>query len=377
MSPHTSRPMKTLMVSTSYPTDESDWKGLFILRLTEALARRHDVDLRLWSPPGPLPGNARLDVTADEQGWLLELMATGGIAHLIRTRRVAGGLAAAKLLYFLRRVFRRNQDVAIYHVNWLQNALALPANRRPVLLTALGTDMQLLHLPGVKALLRRVLSNRKGAICPNAEWMVAPLQAAFGDIARIQYVPFGVDPRWFKIQRQAPGSEPRRWLVVSRLTQDKLGPLFEWCRPHFEPGQRELHLLGPMQEQVEVPSWVHYHGPATPDQLANHWFPRSSGLITLSRHAEGRPQVMLEAMAAGLPIVASGIPAHVDLLEGGQTGWICADQPAFAAAIDASERDAGTAIGEKARAWVRREIGTWDDCAARYVSLYEGLTRQT
>ncbi|MGO4222600.1 glycosyltransferase family 4 protein [Lysobacter sp. TAF61] len=369
--------MKALMVSTSYPTDDSDWKGLFIRRLAEALARRREIDLRLWSPPGPLPGNSRLDLTPDEQRWLLKLMADGGIAHLMRTSRVAGGIAAAQLLYYLRRVFRRNQDVDVYHVNWLQNALALPANRRPALLTALGTDMQLLRLPGVKALLRRALRNRKAAICPNAEWMVEPLSAAFGDVARIQYVPFGVDPRWFQIQRQPPDAEPRRWLVVSRLTQNKLGPLFDWCRPHFESGQRELHLLGPMQEQVEVPSWVHYHGPATPDQLANRWFPQSSGLITLSRHAEGRPQVMLEAMAAGLPIVASGIAAHEDFLKHGQTGWICADPDAFADAIGASEGDAGTAIGENARTWVRNEIGTWDDCAQRYVSLYEGLTRET
>lgn len=369
--------MKALMVSTSYPSDESDWKGLFIRRLAEGLARCDDVELRLWSPPGPVPANAQFALTSGERRWLEQLMAEGGIAHLVRTRPIAGAMAATRLLGHLHGAFRRNQDVSIYHVNWLQNALALPANGRPVLLTALGTDMQFLRLPGVTALLRRALRSREVAICPNAEWMVEPLTAAFGDVARIRCVPFGVDPRWFQIQPRQSDAGPKRWLVVSRLTADKLGPLFEWCRPLFEATHRELHLLGPMQEQIEVPSWVHYHGPATPDQLANHWFTQASGLITLSRHAEGRPQVMLEAMAAGLPIVASAIAAHEDLLGHGQTGWVCPDQLAFAGAVDAAEGDRGIAIGENARAWARSEIGTWDDCANRYVSLYRVLTRQT
>ncbi len=48
-----------VMVSTSYPADLADWRGLFIRHLTDALARRADISLRLWCPPGELPANAR------------------------------------------------------------------------------------------------------------------------------------------------------------------------------------------------------------------------------------------------------------------------------------------------------------------------------
>jgi glycosyltransferase involved in cell wall biosynthesis len=362
------------MVSTSYPSDASDWKGLFIRHLVDALARRSDVCLRLWAPPGIVPDQVTLDLPAAERNWLAHLAASGGIAHLLRAKPLASVPAVANLIQYLRRVYLRNSDASVYHVNWLQNGLALPRNGRPALLSVLGTDMQLLRLPGMVTLIRHRLRGRPAVICPNAEWMVPKLDALFGEVATIQYVPFGIDPTWLALNRQT--QDIPKWLVVSRLTRDKLGPLFEWARPYFEDGNRELHLFGPMQEQIELPAWVRYHGSTTPEALAAEWFPKAAGLITLSRHAEGRPQVMLEAMASGLPIIASRIPAHEDLLRHRDTGWICDRVGDLAEALQVLEHhQMNQEIGGRARAWVKREVGTWDDCAQRYVDLYSRLLR--
>jgi hypothetical protein len=54
---------RVLMVSTSYPADLGDWRGLFIRHITDALARRDDIRLRLWSPPGEMPANATYTAT--------------------------------------------------------------------------------------------------------------------------------------------------------------------------------------------------------------------------------------------------------------------------------------------------------------------------
>jgi glycosyltransferase involved in cell wall biosynthesis len=277
---------------------------------------------------------------------------------------------------FLRRVYRRNDDADLYHVNWLQNILPMPANAKPLLVTVLGTDMQLLRLPGMRALLRRVFRNHPTVVCPNADWMVAPLQDAFGEVASIEFLPFGIDPGWFRVARNLQRA-PARWIAVTRLTRGKLGPLFPWCAPLFADGDRELHLFGPMQEGIDLPAWVHYHGPASPDTLRDDWFPIATGLITLSQHAEGRPQVMLEAMAAGLPILASDLPAHSSFLRHDETGWLCASPGTLANDIAALEDVASNArIGEAARAWAMREVGTWDDCAERYFQIYKRLMGQ-
>lgn len=368
--------MRVLMVSTSYPRDASDWRGIFMAHLASGLARNDRVKLSLWAPPGELDGRAAFATTSDEADWLSELMAKGGISHWVRTQPLAGLAAAGRLLRLLRDAYRRLLDVDVYHVNWLQCALPLPDNGKPVLITVLGNDMKLLRLPFMRTALRRVIRHHEVVICPNAQWMEAPLRVAFGDLARVVPIVFGIDPIWYAVERGLQANEPRRWLAVTRLTANKLGPLFAWSESLFREGSRELHLFGPMQENVTIPAWVHYHGPATPEQLARNWFPRAHGLITLSRHAEGRPQVMLEAMAAGLPIIASRMPAHADIVADGVTGALCDSPGAYAEALrNLEDPESNRRCGAAARAWALREIGTWDDCAGRYVDIYRQLQR--
>lgn len=371
--------MHVLLTATSYPSSDRDWQGLFIRRMLEGLSAQSEVEMSVWLPPGPLPAGIRSLLDGDEAQWLGHLASRGGIAHVLRSSPLRGFWHAAGLLSRLRRVYLRSK-ADLFHVNWLQNALPLPRDSRPALITALGTDMRWLELPGIVAALRRVMRSRHVALCPNADWMTTRLIEHFGDLARIVVVPFGVDAAWFDVERTAEVQGRQRWLCVTRLTRDKLGPLFAWAEPHFHSHpERELHLFGPRQESgLDIPPWVHFHGPVVPDTLREAWFPSATGLISLSHHAEGRPQVMLEAMAAGLPILASDIPAHRDLLQHGHSGWLCGDIDALGQGLDLIE-DASTnrAMGQRAKARARESSGTWSDCGARYARIYTDLLRAT
>jgi glycosyltransferase involved in cell wall biosynthesis len=365
--------LRVLMVSTSYPADLEDWRGLFIRHIVDALSRDSDVQLNLWAPPGEIPADSRYVANSDERDWLAQLMQAGGIAHLMRLRGLRAIGTPFRLLRMLRSLYLRNHDIDILHVNWLQNVIPLPRNETPLLVTVLGSDLALLRITGMIALIRRAFHGRRVCICPNAAWMVPRLERHFGDLARVRHVPFGIDPCWYEIERN-PVS-PSRWLCVSRLTEGKIGTLFSWGGRAFSDTNRELHLFGPMQELMMIPDWVHYHGPASPRNLCQNWFPTARGLVSLSNHAEGLPQVMLEAMAATMPIVASRISAHEDLIQQGSTGWLCDGPADFCTALEKLDDDrCNLEFGQRARAFVTGKIGTWDNCAARYAEIYRELS---
>ncbi|MBK8375589.1 MAG: glycosyltransferase family 4 protein [Sphingomonadales bacterium] len=360
------------MTSTSYPETSLDWRSRFIFNMAAALARREDVLLSLWAPPGELPANVVTVSTPADTQWLTRLSQQGGIAHLLRTR---GALAAATILTLMTRLNRayRRQPADVAHVNWLQNALPLWGTKTPALITVLGSDFGLLRLPGVKTAIRAVLRQRRAILAPNAEWMQPALEQAFGDLAEIRPIAFGVDDAWFNVVRQNSSDTARHWLAITRLTKNKIGDLFRWGDGLFDEA-RQLHLFGPMQEQVDIPPWVQYHGPTHPGDLLQRWFPEACGLITLSHHDEGRPQVMLEAMAAGLPVLASDLPAHRDMLQHRQNGWIAATRDELCQGLDWLEDPVHSqSTGKAARLWIKESMGTWDDCAGRYAAAYQSL----
>ncbi len=365
--------LKILFTATSYPADGKDWRGRFAANLIESLSNHNNIKLRVWVPPGILPLNVTNVSTASENRWLKRMMMKGGIAHILRTKGAFAAGAVLKLLLSLRHMYRRESSNDVAHVNWLQNALPLWGSSIPAVISVLGSDFGLLKFPGMIGLLRAVINQRKCIISPNADWMTPVLEKSFGDVAEIRPIPYGVDNRYFNITKNRQEDKTFKWIAVTRLTKNKIGPLFSWGNDIFVKNN-EFHLFGPKQEPLSIPGWVVYHGPVSPDELWGKWFPQCAGLITLSRHDEGRPQVMLEAMAAGLPIIASDMPAHRDVVRHRDNGWIVSNAEDLKEAITYfNDREAVNRAGESARSWVLKNIGTWNDCAGRYITAYHDV----
>jgi polysaccharide biosynthesis protein PelF len=104
-------------------------------------------------------------------------------------------------------------------------------------------------------------------------------------------------------------------------------------------------------------------------------------LLVLTSFSEGQPLVILEAGAAGIPVVSTGVGACREMIEGrgdadrrlGPGGVVTrlADSAATAAAIVLLARDPD--LRRRMGAAGRRRVATFysrDDCFARYASLY-------
>ena len=116
---------------------------------------------------------------------------------------------------------------------------------------------------------------------------------------------------------------------------------------------------------------------ARPD--AARWFAALDAYVSASR-VEGLPLALVEAMAAGLPVIASRVPGHVDTVADGDTGVLVpVDDPvAFAAAAGALLADPvrARALGAAGRTRAQHDFSV-DRMAAEVAEVYRRAAAAT
>lgn len=210
----------------------------------------------------------------------------------------------------------------------------------------------------------------------------------------------GVDTDTFApargVLRAAPGCpfEPgRHWLVgtVGRLQTVKNQPLLARAFVRTlqdNPAMREAARLvivgeGPLRAEVE-----RVLADAGMSDLA--WLPgaradvaevlRSLHLFVLPSQTEGTSCTLQEAMASGLPVVATAVGGTPDLVQEGVTGHLVPpdDEQALADAIARSFRDPDTAAlqGQAAREYALRRFAV-DTMVVQYQQLFDSRAGRT
>jgi glycosyltransferase involved in cell wall biosynthesis len=109
-----------------------------------------------------------------------------------------------------------------------------------------------------------------------------------------------------------------------------------------------------------------------------HALYRRADVFVHATRYEGSSLVTLEAMAHGLPVVATRAGGIPDKVVDGETGRLVepGDVDALAAAVNDVVMDAGAreAMGRRGRERVAARF-SWPEVAARTVALYEELCR--
>jgi glycosyltransferase involved in cell wall biosynthesis len=207
--------------------------------------------------------------------------------------------------------------------------------------------------------------------------------------SRLSIIGNGLDAARFQLPHRRWEDAPEGAQVVGivgRLIREK-GPytLLEAAARIVSQLPRTLFVFvgdGPEREELErtaaqlgLSDHVRFAGvrSAMPEVYA------SFDAFALPSFSEGMPMTVLEAMAAGLPIVATTVGAVPDLLEPAGCGLLCpsGDAAALAAALLRVLRDNALAKRLGAAAQQRLREGYSAEAMARqYLSLYEEIRRR-
>jgi len=193
-------------------------------------------------------------------------------------------------------------------------------------------------------------------IC-NAAAIREDLAHNFGvDRQRLHVIVNGVDTEFFRPDPARHNGGPPRALALARFVPDKDHDTLvrAFARVNSSLPQAELWLVGdgPLREAVGrqadallPPSSIRFF----PAQVDVRPLLHQAGLLVLSSVTEALPNVVLEAMAAGLPVVATSVGGLPEVVAHGETGLL------------APPRDPGALAQALARlladATVRAEMG--------------------
>jgi glycosyltransferase involved in cell wall biosynthesis len=296
----------------------------------------------------------------------------------------------------VRRILERER-FDLVHAHWIvPNGVvaATAVGETPLAIGLHGSDVFLAEKPGVRALARRALA-RSCLLTGCSPELVDRVRALGFPAERSRVIPYGVDVEAFSpdparrhLWRQKLGVPESASLLlgVGRMATKKGFQVLLEALPGLLAARPDAQVVlagaGDLWDRfaalaAQWPGRLHLPGRILRDTLPDLF--RAADLFVLPAvhdaqgNVDGLPNVILEAMASGLPVVASGISGIPLAVEDGRTGLLVPEKEPekLLAALLALLSDPGRAREMGAGGRRKAETGlTWDAVAARYREGY-------
>lgn len=383
---------RVLFLTTSYPLTPDAVSGVFVKRLVGSLQKLADIqvitpdDNKTISPPD---GVYSFRYAPKKK----QLMAHGfgGIPAALGQSRFNYVYAFSLVVCFFLVTLRKCTSYHILHANWsIPGVIAGVAGKitgKPVLTTLRGEDITRAKTSYLfKAMLHSCLALNRFVVCVSSD-MQADLQAMFPRFrSKIMHIPNGVDPTFAASKDKKKNHSTIQLLCIGSLIPRKNFA----CVLQAISQSRHLKIInltiagdGPERLQLEalatklgIHENVRFLGSIPPEKVANLY--QNVDIFIIPSHSEGRPNVLLEAMAAGLPILASNISGITELVEEDFSGYLFYphESDTLCILIDRliSNPANRTRLGNNARLRIQQENTCWKTTADRYHQLYQLMT---
>lgn len=386
--------MRLLVLTTSYPLSERSASGAFVARLVEQLSNNLQV---LVATPASRSGDSAPDVngvvirTFCYAPRPLQVLAhePGGIPVALRTRKWTYLLLPVFLFSMFMSCWRHGRRSHVIHANWAICGLIAGLVGKmlgiPVVTTLRGDDVTRAQKSRLdQAILRVCLRMSARVVCVSTaiEALIRKLYPEHSN--KTQVIENGVDDAFLRVSLERASNRDNALLRVitvgSLIERKNIQLLIAALQRLAEKDRVALTIIGAGPERQRLETLAHacsachieFKGEispnAIPDALAQ------ADVFVLTSRSEGRPNVILEAMAAGLPVIASNIPGVNELVDHNITGLLFtsgdADELAGHLRRLLREPHLRQQLGAAGRDAILRRQLVWRATAEKYAKLY-------
>ncbi|WP_455199858.1 glycosyltransferase family 4 protein [Kaarinaea lacus] len=393
----TNNNVSVLVVTSSFPSRQNPVSGIFIKRLVDNIPA--PVKISVLTPcasePDAFPPGTHYQLKCFRYApWKWQQLAhlPGGIPAALEKNFLMKLLVPVFLLCMFLRCVREIPRVDIIHANWSVNgficALANMVARRPLILTLRGTDISKSESSKVYNFILRFAMRFSQLITVVSDAMHQQLISQYHEMDRkITFVPNGVEHELLNIPARKIRSNQDCFqvLVIANLIKLKNVPVIIKAIANLD-GRLKIKLTvigdGPekgalqkLSRELGVARYVEFTGLVDPENIVNYL--QQSDSLVLTSSSEGKPNVVLEAFAAGLPVIASDIDGVKEMIGNNENGLLYesgSDKMLTAKLLELFRNESlYRTYSENGRKYILQNKLLWGDTGHRYATLYNSL----
>jgi glycosyltransferase involved in cell wall biosynthesis len=387
---------KVLALTTSYPSHEEDPSGVFIAKLLKAIRKRGYFVKVVAPSDGTFYGRRNVaEIETIRFGYFwprsLERLTRGGggipenMAHSLLARLQLFPMMIA--FFFVSIVQSRGADIV--YANWLGagivGALVNLFTRKPLVVSFRGDDGYLARDRYIWRILTKWVIARTAVVAPVSGELLDIIRGLGTPEGKCRLPRFGVDIDMFHPAKAKADNGPEvRLLFVGSLTQRKgLNDLLEALDDPALENVR-LTIVGEglhgsqfmeMCERLGLMDRTDWKGLLPPLEVAAVM--RSSDILCLPSYMEGRPNAVNEAMASGLPVIATRVGGIPDMAPEGKTALLfdAGNMPQLRQCLIrlVSDPELRKKMGAAGREFLVRTGVSWDSTAEEFDSIFSGI----
>lgn len=389
--------MNLLVVTTSYPSLAYPGSGIFVRRMLERLPE--DIHITVLAPDSDqhkwVSTGHRISVRTFRyapRSWQILAHRPGGIPAALKARPILWGLIPVFGLSMMAMTLVYARKADLVHAQWsvcgVVAGLASRVTGRPVVTTLRGTDVQW----GEEGFVFRLAIRMCGALNQH----VVVIGRAMADRVirwmpkrrdKVVVIPNGVGSPFSALR--VPTSSGYTVGVIGNLISGKkvdtvirafeaIAKTRHTARMLVVGDGPERHKLIALARDLGLDQQVVFTGMISPEQVPDRL--AECTVLVLASSSEGRPNVILEAMAAGVPVIASDIDGVHEMIGANERGLLfpAGDEKQLAGCMQRLMRhpELGIQLAAHAGQWLRDQGLTWDHTARCYADLYRQVVAE-
>jgi glycosyltransferase involved in cell wall biosynthesis len=338
--------LQVAVLTTSFPLEPTSTSGIFVQRLVQNLPSCIDaiVVTPCASKLASLVKITRYKTTCFKYAprtWQVLAHEPGGIPVALRRRKALILLLPVFLGAMFIACLRVSRTCNLIHANWSVNGLVAGMagiiTGTPVITTLRGADVTKAEKSKLYEIILRLCLCLSKKLIAVSEAIYNQLSNDFPEhIDKLVFLPNGVDQSFLKISHRDKSIQSKNNSALQILTIGSLIPrkgikdIIEALGLIKEQGSTfEFKIIGAGTEEDNlkqlaissgISDQVHFLGNISPQEIPHHF--AKADLFVLASYSEGRPNVILESLAAGVPVIATQIDGVIELIKENITGLL-------------------------------------------------------